>query len=99
MKRGFSLFLLIILLFLLTGCAAGTDHYTSINQAGFFSGIWHGWIAPIALIIQLFGGSIRIYETNNIGVFYDLGFYLAIVGGFGSISFTRRTFMSKNNPQ
>jgi hypothetical protein len=64
---------------------------TSDNPAGFFWGIWHGWLAPISLIVGFFADHIRVYETNNIGWWYDLGFYIAVISGFGDISLSRKT--------
>ncbi|EPY14054.1 hypothetical protein M3661_05490 [Paenibacillus sp. MER 180] len=75
---------------LLSGCMPGDGSYTDQSPAGFFWGIWHGWIAPISLIFGLFKDGIRVYEINNTGWWYDLGFYLAIVGGFGGFAFSRR---------
>ncbi|MBN3522447.1 hypothetical protein JSQ80_01015 [Paenibacillus apiarius] len=75
---------------LLSGCVPGDGSYTQADPAGFFWGIWHGWIAPISLIIGVFNGDIRVYEVNNTGWWYDLGFYLAILGGFGGFSLSRR---------
>lgn len=83
----------VVMLFLLTGCAPGDGTYTAAKPAGFFWGIWHGWIAPISLIIGLFNKSIRVYETMNTGWWYDFGFYIAIISGFGGISLVRK----KNN--
>jgi hypothetical protein len=74
---------------LLAGCVPGSGSYDRISPAGFFSGVWHGWIAPVSLIIGIFDKSIRIYEPNNVGWLYDLGFYIAIIGGFGGINLTR----------
>jgi hypothetical protein len=75
---------------LISGCAPGTETYVE-EQAGFFSGIWHGWIAPIAIIWHfVFDDSVRVYETNNTGIWYDVGFYMAIISGFGSLGLTRR---------
>jgi hypothetical protein len=73
-----------------SGCAPGSGHYHFDKPAGFFSGIWHGWIAPITLIISIFNSNIRIYETINTGWWYDFGFYMAIISGFGGLSLTRR---------
>lgn len=73
-----------------TGCIPGDGSYTQSDTAGFFSGVWHGWIAPITLIIGLFDKNIRIYETINSGWWYDFGFYIAIISGFGGISFSRK---------
>jgi len=80
---------LIISTLLLTACAPGTTHYER-RPAGFLSGIWHGWIAPVSLIWHLFNPSIRIYEPNNTGGWYDFGFYIAIIGGFGGLALTRK---------
>lgn len=68
----------------------GNENYFSKNPAGFFTGIWHGWIAPISLIVGFFDPSIRIYEVNNTGWWYDLGFYIAMIGGFGSFALFRK---------
>ncbi|HKL57500.1 MAG TPA: hypothetical protein VJ854_03805 [Sphaerochaeta sp.] len=82
--------LLIISTFLLTACLPGTLITTVDKPAGFFLGIWHGWIAPISLIMGFFNPSVRIYEAYNSGWLYDFGFYIAIISGFGGISLARR---------
>lgn len=75
---------------MLSGCVPGDGRNTPEEPAGFFWGIWHGWIAPISLILSLFNDSFSIYEVNNTGWWYDLGFYMAIISGFGSISLFRK---------
>lgn len=75
---------------LLTGCVPGDGTYTAQEPAGFFWGIWHGWVAPVSMIIGLFNKSIRIYETMNTGWWYDFGFYIAIISGFGGLSLSRK---------
>ncbi|MDE0428080.1 MAG: hypothetical protein OXN25_24765 [Candidatus Poribacteria bacterium] len=82
--------LLLITLITVAGCVPGDGKHTTEKPAGFFWGIWHGWIAPISLIWQLFNPDIRLYEPNNTGWWYDFGFYIAIISGFGGISLTRR---------
>ncbi|WP_179013629.1 hypothetical protein [Paenibacillus sp. 79R4] len=82
--------MLLALMVLLSGCVPGDGTYTAQNQAGFFWGIWHGWVAPISLVIGLFNHDIRIYEINNSGWWYDLGYYLAVISGFGGISLFRK---------
>ena len=82
--------LLLIILITSAGCVPGDGKHTAEKPAGFFWGIWHGWIAPISLIWQLFNSDIRVYEPQNTGWWYDLGFYIAIISGFGGISLTRR---------
>ena len=78
-----------LMLLVLTGCVPGDGTYTSANPAGFFWGIWHGWIAPISLIMGLFNRNVRVYETINTGWWYDFGFYMAIISGFGGLSLFR----------
>ncbi|HKZ29743.1 MAG TPA: hypothetical protein VJ482_08900 [Acidimicrobiia bacterium] len=74
----------------MSACAPGTDEYSGDDPAGFFSGIWHGWIAPVTLIVQIFNDGVRIYEPDNTGLGYDFGFYIAVIAGFGSLSLVRR---------
>lgn len=78
------------MLFALTGCMPGDGSYTTLKPAGFLSGIWHGWIAPISLVFSLIGNSRGIYEVINTGFWYDFGFYMAIISGFGGISLSRK---------
>ena len=80
----------LILVITLSGCIPGDGHNTAQRPAGFFWGIWHGWVAPVSLIIGIFDGRIRIYETANVGWIYDLGYYIAVISGFGGISLTRK---------
>ncbi len=92
MKYRSILVLLLMLstLLLLVACAPGTGKYTAAAPAGFLHGVWHGWIAPITLIAGLFNNDVRIYEPFNSGWWYDLGFYIAVISGFGGLSLTRR---------
>ena len=90
MKKIKIILLISIIVLLLAGCMAGTGRNTPDYKAGFFSGIWHGWIAPLALIGSIFNDQIKIYEVNNVGFWYELGFYIAIISGFGGISIFRR---------
>ena len=83
------LFLLITFI-IFPGCVPGDGKHTTEEPAGFFWGVWHGWIAPISLIGGFFNPNIRVYEPQNTGWWYDFGFYIAIISGFGGISLTRR---------
>jgi hypothetical protein len=80
----------IALTLVLSSCIPGDGKSTPIKPSGFFSGIWHGWIAPVSLIMGLFKRGIRVYEQINTGWWYDFGFYIALVGGFGGIALSRR---------
>jgi hypothetical protein len=97
MKNRIVITLVVVLAALcLAGCFPGGGNATKEDPAGFFTGIWHGWIAPVSLVVGLFNHTIRIYEPNNVGWWYDLGFYVAIIAGFGGVAFTRK---KKKKPQ
>ena len=81
---------IISFLLVLTACVPGDGSYTSNKPANFLSGIWHGWIAPLSLILSIGKGSIKMYEPINTGFGYDFGFYMAIISGFGGLSFSRK---------
>jgi hypothetical protein len=46
------------------------------RPAGFWAGLWHGLLLPITFLVSLFVPGVRIYETNNRGLWYDFGFVL-----------------------
>ncbi len=87
---------LLILSVVLTGCMPNAENYTIDNPAGFFSGVWHGWIAPFSLFFSFFGDG-GIYAVNNTGFPYDFGFYMAIISGFGGLSFSRKRYSYSTN--
>lgn len=88
MRRSLLYLALAALVLVLSACAPGTEEFVD-REAGFFFGIWHGWIAPISIIWHIFDDGVRIYEVNNTGIWYDVGFYIAVISGFGGISLTR----------
>ena len=102
MKKTYLLYLVLVFLVLfLAGCAAGSNtaiHTVSVdgNIAGFWLGLWHGAISPIAFIISLFNSHVNIYEVHNNGNWYNFGFVLGAgiliggIGGGGLIRFNSR---------
>jgi hypothetical protein len=60
--------------------AGSNSKYKEPNArpAGFWGGLWHGMIAPITFLVSLFVEGVSIYETNNNGRWYELGFMLGI---------------------
>lgn len=88
-KIRLSIIIIFIMMFL-TACIPGDGSYTIIKPAGFISGIWHGWIAPISLLLSFFDRSKGIYEVINTGFWYDFAFYMAIISGFGGLSLSRK---------
>lgn len=89
-KKIILMVLFLILILTLTGCSPGDGANTPSNPAGFFTGVWHGWIAPISLIRGFLNKNIRVYEIYNTGWWYDFGFYIAIISGFGGLSLSRK---------
>lgn len=87
----------IAILLLFTGCVPGDGTYTVSKPAGFFWGIWHGWVSPISLVLGLFRKNIRVYEVLNTGWWYDFGFYIAIISGFGGLSLFRKKRSNRNS--
>ena len=84
--------LLVVLLCLgilfLTGCAAGINPAVDMpdvdgTTAGFWSGLWHGIIAPVTFIISLFTDNVNVYEVFNTGNWYDFGFIMGVSIIFG----------------
>jgi len=90
MNRILIISLLLIFIPTLSSCAGDEQFKEGGKKANFIHGIWHGWIAPLSLILSFFGDGIRMYEPNNTGWTYDLGFYIAILGGFGGFALTRK---------
>lgn len=96
-KKIVIFLLALIFIFALTGCVPGDGTYTTSDPAGFFWGIWHGWVSPISLIIGIFDPGIRVYEINNTGWWYDFGFYMAVISGFGGLSISRHRHSKKRD--
>lgn len=76
-------FILSVILF--TSCAPGHQKF-DMNPAGFWIGLWHGFISFFSFIISLFNDNIAIYEENNTGKLYDLGFIIGIFMFYGGSS-------------
>jgi hypothetical protein len=94
MKNLKHLVVLFFITILLAGCVLGSGHNDMEKKAGFFPGIWHGWIASASLIISIFDKKIRIYETNNTGFWDDFGYYIAVIG-FGGLALFRKRRINK----
>ncbi len=85
-KSLFSIFILIALTSFLT-CAPGDSRWREeINpghKAGFWAGLWHGLIILITFIVSLFTKEVGLYEVNNTGWAYNLGFLLGAASSLG----------------
>jgi hypothetical protein len=87
----------LLLLVLLSACASSDPYTGGPGAAGFWTGLWHGFILPVSLIISWFNSSVGIYEVHNNGGWYDTGFVLgasfvfgSVLGGSGAASARRR---------
>lgn len=54
--------------------------------AGFGRGLWHGLIAPFAVVISLFKENVGVYEVHNNRKGYTFGFILGLMIVFGGKS-------------
>ena len=72
----------------LSACAA-SQSATAVAPAapGFWLGVWHGFIFPIAWVVSLFVKDVAVYAVPNSGGWYDFGFFCGVVilggGGIG----------------
>ena len=100
MTRVVLAVLLVASLLLLAGCAAGPNPAIGKPSeggtvAGFWLGLWHGFISPVTFIISLFSKAVNLYEVHNNGNWYNFGFILGVSiifggGGAGSRGRYRR---------
>jgi hypothetical protein len=58
-----------------TACLTGQTY-------GFWWGLWHGFIAPVDLVLSLFRDDITVFAQNNNGAWYSFGFLIGS-GGWG----------------
>ncbi|MFZ0390297.1 MAG: hypothetical protein WAN36_07530 [Calditrichia bacterium] len=56
------------------------------NAAGFWKGLWHGFILLFTFILSLFTDSVQVYEVHNSGNWYNFGYFLGIMAFFGGSS-------------
>ncbi len=82
MKNRKILFALFAALMLLVSCAPGNERF-DVDPAGFWMGLWHGFIIVISFIVSLFNNTVEIYEVNNNGFWYNLGFIIGVAIFFG----------------
>ncbi len=69
----------------LSACAAGPNPAldTGPDPAGFWMGLWQGFISPVTVIVSLFTDELSIYEVQNSGNWYDVGFMIGVSMIFG----------------
>jgi hypothetical protein len=87
-KRSILFIMLLLVVCTLAACAAGPNDMVNTNNnegevAGFWLGLWHGFISPFTFIVSLFNNNVGIYEVYNNGGWYNFGFILGVMIIFG----------------
>jgi hypothetical protein len=97
MRRSTMILAIVIGALILTACVAGANPEVGVaaadgDTAGFFLGLWHGFISPVTFFISLFTDNVSLYEVHNNGNWYDFGFVLGagILFGGGFLGGRRR---------
>ncbi|MEZ4701106.1 MAG: hypothetical protein R2834_12290 [Rhodothermales bacterium] len=93
MKARYVLMGVVALLFF-AGCTPGPNVAIDLADpmrevAGFWLGLWHGFICIFTFIVSLFNDQVQMYEVVNNGPLYNLGFLLGAscaLGGGGAAS-------------
>jgi len=84
MDRRIVLVGILLLCILAAGCAPGNERWASVdNRANFWAGLWHGLIIIVTFVVSLFTKDVGIYEANNIGWGYNIGFILGCMISLG----------------
>jgi hypothetical protein len=88
MKNAFMVAIAVACLALLVGCAPGPNQLVDSPDeegkvAGFWKGVWHGFIVLFTFIGSLFSDNIQVYEVHNNGGWYNFGFIFGVMMFFG----------------
>lgn len=96
MRSSLTMVVLVLLLLnILAGCAPGANQSVGTASehgavAGFWLGLWHGFIAPFVFVISLFKSNLSIYEVHNNGLWYNFGYLFGVACFFGGKHTARR---------
>ena len=89
MKLSLTMFVVVLLLLtIMAGCAPGPNPSTKMASghgdfAGFWLGLWQGFIAPLVFVVSLFKGDLNVYEVHNNGAWYNFGYLFGLACFFG----------------
>ena len=90
--------MIVLLLTLLAACLPGSNQLKGSPDAhsvvaGFWRGVWQGFIAPFVFFASLFKSDLNIYEVHNNGAWYNFGYLFGLAcffGGGGNRAAARR---------
>lgn len=81
---------------LLTACAHQAASGVAPGAPGFWLGLWHGFIFPVAWVISLFAPDVAVYAVPNNGGWYDFGYFIGVVFlGVGGSHGTRTVYRTR----
>jgi hypothetical protein len=64
----------------LTACAAHQSAAAVAPGApGFWLGVWHGFIFPVAAVLSIFMPDVAVYAVPHNGGWYDFGYFIGIM--------------------
>ena len=71
-------------LFVFSACTAGSNSLANVETtagdvAGFWLGLWHGFIVLFTFIASLFKDNVGVYEVHNNGGWYNFGFLMGMM--------------------
>jgi hypothetical protein len=86
--RPAALVLISLALVLMVACLPGPNTMRDTPGAkdaiaGFWQGLWQGFIAPFVFLVSLFKSNLNIYEVHNNGAWYNFGYLFGLMCFFG----------------
>jgi hypothetical protein len=93
-NKRYLLLLVVILALVFMNCGPGNERWNQEinpgNKAGFLIGVWHGVIIIVTFVVSLFTNDVGIYEVNNTGWPYNLGFIIGLNISIGGMFSSRK---------
>jgi hypothetical protein len=88
-QRWRAIISVFFVILLVSACAPGGnplagEALADASPAGFFLGVWHGFIIIITFVVSLFSDAVGVYEVHNTGWSYNLGYLLGLMMALGS---------------
>ena len=83
-----AILLIAFVLLTLAACAPGPNALKGTANdrdtvAGFWLGLWQGFIAPFVFVVSFFKSGLNIYEVHNNGAWYNFGYLFGLMCFFG----------------